>query len=324
MTTAAADSSRYTDARERFLAERLTGIGSSDAPIIMGLEAFGKGKLRLYAEKRGEIPSPDLGHLEYVEVGKEIEPACASLYSRRTGRVVTRPNGLAIWSPFVGEVERHPEHDFMIAHCDFKADPLNDPESGIGTIEDGDGPVETKWAGFFKAKDWEEDVPLAYQIQLQHQLVVTGKKWGALASILGTGGFVWREIRRNDYFCDALVRACKEFWDRVQNGDPPKAGGSDGDREALNMLYKKDDSEKTITLPLDMAGVHMLLVATKEEIKGLEKTKSECEASIKQAMADATYGILPNGEGRYKWKKSQTKGYTVEPGVRYDFRHLKS
>ncbi len=297
--------------REDWLRLRHKGIGSSDAAVIMGASRWSS-PLALYLQKREEIQEADLAtEREEVEAGVILEPAVAEFYRRRTGRRVEMPQAIL----------QHDVVPWLLASPDrfvfSEGAALPAPAAGMGV-------VELKTASIFRADDWEGEPPLAYQIQGQHQMAVTGLAWASFAVLIGGNRFRWCDVVRNDRFIKAMVSKEKEFWDRVLHGDPPPAGSSEADTRALALLYPAESGEEAaIALEPEALKWHLQRDEACATIKEAELLKREAENNLKQMIGDATYGVLPGGNGRYSWKTVNKKEYIVPAGSSRVFRHVR-
>ena len=147
---------------EEFHAERRTGIGGSDIAALFNL-GYGC-TLKLWRQKRGEVPDFAQRESGPMKLGKILEAFFAEEYTRLTGRTVrTEP------------VKRHELYPFMLVHVDRM---ILDP-SARGSSE---GVLEVKALGremFFKVK--REGMIEDYVLQLQHGMLVHGSEWGEFA-----------------------------------------------------------------------------------------------------------------------------------------------
>ena len=145
--------------REEWLTVRKQGIGSSDAAAAVGLNPY-KSQLELWLEKTGRDTSlPKLDPQDEdcpAYWGNILEPIVATHYSRRSGHRVRRINA----------VLQHPDPKlaWMLANIDREV--IGAPEVQI---------LECKTAGINGARLWKEGVPEYVQLQVMHQLAVTGK-----------------------------------------------------------------------------------------------------------------------------------------------------
>ena len=295
------EATKETNAEAAWLAERLTGIGGSDAPVVLGLSKF-KSPYELWAEKSGVIEAPDLSDREWIEWGHRLERVIGEAYSEKSGRRIVQ------CSPYV--IERHPTIPWMFCTPDAKQ---RDEDRGRGLLQ-------IKTTNAYAAKDWEEKPPLAYQVQLQHELHVTGQAWGTLACLIGGQKLRWFDMEANAKFVESMLTAEKEFWRRVEQGDPPPVDGSESTTAILKALYPTDDGE-SIALPPEANQWDEMLVEAKEKIKALEAEKKLMENHIKAAIGNAAYGVLPDGT-TYSHKK-QTNHYPAKEATTASFRVLR-
>jgi predicted phage-related endonuclease len=67
------------------------------------------------------------------------------------------------------------------------------------------GLLQIKTASAFKAKEWRAGIPLHYQVQLQHEMLVSEKEWATLCVLIGGSNFkVFPDVRRDEQF----IKAC--------------------------------------------------------------------------------------------------------------------
>lgn len=277
MTTAAVAQTVETfPDKTEWLAARRTGLGSSDAPVVLGLSPY-KSAYALWAEKVGLVEPSDV-ETEWQEWGIRLEPAIAAKYAEATGREVLDRGRYRI--------VRHPETPWLLASPDRELAPVNG--EGLGVLE-------IKTAAAFKADEWRDDAPLAYRVQLQHQLLVTGYAWGSLAVLLGGQAFRWQDQRRHERLLQLLVEQLEAFWDRVQRGIPPPVDGSDLTKEVLQRLHPKPTPGVVVALPPEAAAWDRQREHAKAAIEAAEATKQEAENLLRAAIGDAEAGVLPGG-----------------------------
>lgn len=301
------DIEMITPTLEQWLADRLTGITATDAAVICGASKW-KSPYKLYLEKRKEIEPDDLSDLEWIKWGNILEPVIARQYVERTG------SAMSMWPRFT--IARHGKHDWKICTPDATQWNIGDEEC-LDT-----GVLEIKTAGTFRRGDWEPEPPLAYQVQVQHQMDVLGLEWGTIAVLFGGQQFRWFDVVRDDSFIATMHNVLHQFWQRVQDGDPPLIDGSESTAKALFKLHPKDNGE-SIALPAEADTWDSQLSGIKAEIKELEAEKRSMENFLKDSIGDNTYGTLADGS-RYSWKHSERDGFTVEPSTRRTLRREKA
>jgi putative phage-type endonuclease len=291
--------------RKQWLEARRQGIGGSDAPVVLGLSPW-KSPLALWAEKTGLAEPEDISEKEYVEWGHILEEPIARKYVQLTGRTLIDHGRHYIFRNW-------PLRDYMICTIDREIMPAPD--------KPGPGILSIKTVAAFKSGEWEEEPPLMYQVQIQHEICVTNHEWGSFAVLIGGQKFGWCDAERNQRFCSYLIEKEEEFWDGVIRGIPPEPDASDSTREALRRMYPEDTGE-SIELPPEAITWDEQLQFAKAEIKAAEQRKQEAENKLKAAIGNATIGILPGGGG-YSWRANPRAGYTVEPTIIRTLRRIK-
>jgi len=291
--------------REDWLAHRHDGIGASEAAAILGVNPY-LSPFALWSEKLGLVEPRAMS--DAMAWGLKLEPLVAEHYAQETGRQVYTP---APWTVHVSG-----PRPWMRATLDREVRCETQP----GVI----GVLELKTANARLVDQWDEEPPLPYVIQVQHQLAVTGYLWGSLAVLIGGQTFRWVDIPRNDAFIAILIQKEAEFWRRLVDRDPPAVDGSDSAREALAKLYPRERPDADpVALPPEADEWDAMRQQALDDIKAAEARKAEAEARIKAAIADAPAGLLPGGV-RYTWATQQRKGYTVEPSSTRVLRRLEA
>lgn len=288
--------------REEWLANRTGGIGASESAALFGLSRWDSA-LSLWTKKRGLL-SDDAGENERLEIGLLMEPVVASLYERRTERTLWRP-------PSPWTIARHARVPVMTASVD----------SWVVEAEgkDGRGTLEIKNVDTFMADDWEESPPLYYQVQAQHQLAVTGFKWGSVAALIGGNRFKSYDIERNDEFIAELEALCLEFWRKVETNTMPDPDGTEATKRALKKLHPLDDGS-AVQLEDEATAWWDALVKARADKRDAEKRVDEYTNKLAAKVGAATFALL--GDGRLiSYKHQSRSGHVVEP---YTFRTFKA
>lgn len=277
--------------RYEWLAQRMTGIGASDSPAILGLSPF-KSEFQVWAEKSGEVEPEDLSDNEPVEFGIRLERPIAEAYADRTGRSV------AMWPQF--EIVRDPERKWFC--CTPDATQHDDAK--------GEGLLQIKTTSAYKSAEWSDGPPEYYLVQLQHELAVTGFDWGTLVVLIGGQRLRYFDCERNDRFIAALIPRLEKFWRMVESGQPPPIDGSLATAKILARLHPDDDGS-TVALPMECIEWAKKLQDAKAAIKAQKELEQEAENHLIAAIGDSTYGILPDGT-RWSWKSQTRKAHSVK------------
>jgi len=293
-TIAQADSSAD---RAAFLAERLTGIGGSDAAAVLGFNPY-KTPFQVYLEKRGEAEPEDLSNKAAVEWGNRLEDVVAAAYAEKTGTVVRRVNTLL----------RSDQHPFAIAHLDRR----------IVGVKKG---LEVKTAGTWVAQTdaWGEpgtdQVPEPYIAQVQHYMAVTDYVEFDLAVLIGGQDFRIYTIPRDEEFIAGMMAAEAEFWAAVQSGNPP-AAVTIADARRRFPVSKNVEIEATA----EIAQAESTLRVVEAELKATKAMHDDLVGQIQGFMGEAD--TLTRGGIRIRtWKSQHRDAYSVGAS---DFRVFRS
>ncbi|TCP12554.1 YqaJ viral recombinase family protein [Simplicispira metamorpha] len=271
---------------DQWLQVRQGGIGSSDAAAAVGLHPY-KSPLQLWMEKTGRDshlpkvdPNDDHSPMYW---GTLLEPIVAAHYTRRTGYRVRRLHA----------VLQHPEHPWMLANIDREV---------VGSAEVQ--VLECKTAGIHGSRLWSEGVPEYVQLQVMHQLAVTGKQAADVAVLLGGQDLQVFRIERNEEMIAQLIDLERQFWGYVQRDQEPPADGSDSADLALRAMYPRD-SGTTLDLSgdLEMSGVFSDLLAVRSVIASQTALEAQLKQRIQQRMGDASRAVFESGE--VSWKRSK-------------------
>lgn len=274
--------------REDWLAVRKQGVGSSDAAAAVGLNPY-KSQLELWLEKTGRDTSPlkiDPNDEESPAYwGNILEPIVATHYTKRSGHRVRRINS----------VLQHPDPKlpWMLANIDREVIGAEDVQI-----------LECKTAGIDGARLWKEGVPEYVQLQVMHQLAVTGKQAADVAVLLGGQHLEIHRIERDESMIARLIDLERLFWDYVVSDTPPPADGTDSAEAALRCLYPEDNGQTLdFSQHPELATTYRELKSVRQSIAQQETREAQLKQVLQQAMGAATR--VEFTEGYISWKKSK-------------------
>ncbi len=268
---------------DEWRAARRKGIGGSDAAAVAGVSRY-KSPLQVYLEKIGEVDN-NVDN-EFVYWGKVLEDVVAKEFEKRTGKKVRRVNSILV----------HPEYPWMIANIDRKI-------SGENAI------LECKTTNAYASKEWKENVPQEYVLQVQHYLAVTGYPKAYIAVLIGGNYFVWKEIPRDEELINNLIEIEKDFWFHVEAKIPPEVDGSEASTKILSSLYP-DTKDEEILLPERVNELIEERNALVEQIKQLTEMKNEKENKIKAMMKENE--VAKTDKYTIYWKKYVAKRFDTK------------
>ena len=283
--------------REEWLALRRQGIGASDAATIVGANPW-KSPMALFAEKLG-ITESSVEETEAMEWGHLLEPVIDTKFRKETGRVTRDPGDFTMQFADGSDVL------FATLDREIVEIPASDPMAACGP-----GIAEYKTTSEFRRADWDEDVPLYYQIQVQHQMMVTGAGWASVACLIGGQSFVYKDLRRNENFIAALRAEEERFWRCVQTKTPPPIDGSEATRAVLKALHPKVSIDDMAAGDADLLEVAIELANAKAAEKVWADKVRLCENKIIAAIGDKLGIVLPNGTV-FTYKEQKRASYTV-------------
>lgn len=284
------------ESREEWLAARRQFIGASESAAILGHGYADQSPYTVWAAKVHPEEGDSLADNERLACGRDLEPGLRAILRRLTNCEVAEPQG--------HRVDLHDEYPWMGATLDSL---VADPEWGWvpGELKN----VDSRLHG-----DWSEDegygCPLKFQIQLQHQLAVTGAPGGYLLGLIGGNQPIVRRIPRHEQFISALLFQLEVFWRYVETKTPPPIDGSEATAKAIARLYP-DDNGAEVLLPAEAEQWAQVIADSKAVIKGAEEAKRLAENNIKAAIGDSTFGLLPSG-GQFSWKTQERGEYVAK------------
>lgn len=302
--------------REEWLALRNTGIGGSDAGVVLDVNPY-KTPFQLYLEKRGEVEADDISDKEAIIWGHLLENDVAAEYSRRTGRKVERCTTML----------RHPQHNWMLGNLDrlvwegdkrpqykgeIRTRRLLECKTALGRFMD-----KTQWG-----PDGTDEVPLSYLAQCQHYLAVTGAEVCDLAVLLAGPDFRIYTINRDEELIANIIEREGAFWEQVQSGSAPAPDyGHPTTGDLLAKLYPGTDGSE-IVLPDGAAHWQQVMAEAKEQVKFYEAVATGAKNHLLHLMGNAAVGNLPDGS--HFTRKEVTRGaYSVDAATFVDFRFKK-
>jgi predicted phage-related endonuclease len=182
-------------------AERLKGLGASDANIILGGDQ--EKIAHLWRVKRGEAEPEDLSDILAVQMGTWTEQFIIFWFERQTGLRVTNRK----------ETFAHAKHDYIVAR----------PEGLIGE----DGLLECKHVGPFNYS--LEGTIARYRPQLAVQMACANREKAHISVFSGNSKWETEVVERDAIYEAQVIGELVKFWGHVQSGtwptniEPPEA-----------------------------------------------------------------------------------------------------
>ncbi|MFC8723666.1 YqaJ viral recombinase family nuclease [Streptomyces bacillaris] len=271
---------------DEWLAVRREGIGGSDVAGILGLgNTKYTSPLHVYEAKHGR--STFEGN-ESAEIGTEIEPFLAHMFTKRSGIATAEAPGTLV----------HLDRDWMRVNVDRLTFERPGPASGV---------LELKSRSEYQAAEWEDGaVPDAPAVQCHWGMAVGGWDHGFVAALVGGNKFRWVRLERDEEMIEWLVDYCGRWFQRhVVEGFPPEPDGYEATTDLLAKLW----SVKAETIAEIDAAKAKELRAARAELKQREKALAEEIRAVENEMRALTgeHEIAQaGGKAAWTWKANGT------------------
>lgn len=280
------------DNREEWLEERRRGIGASEVAAILGVSKF-QTPLSVWSKKVGLDTQSETTKAQ--EWGLRLEPVIIDWYKETfPRRKVKTLKGYNL----------HINKDDPIRRCT--------PDALQEYGEKGEGALQIKTTNQYLSSDWDDDVPMEYQVQCQYEMAVTGLSHNTIAVLIGGQDPRHKDLDRNDSFIEAMLDKVGDFWDdHVLKDIPPAATASDIDSRVIARLYSKESGKK-IYLPQESAAWMDGWIESKAMEKEATAKVKKFKNKLKMAIGSASFGILPDGRN-LSLLTTEKKGHAVKP-----------
>lgn len=250
------------------MARRSQNIGASEVAALFGLSTHTT-LFELWHRKAGNIAEDDLSGIDAVEAGIFLEPSIAEWIAHRNGWKIRK----------VHRYCQHPTVAGMGASPDYEI--VGHPK-GRGTlqIKNVDGIVR---------RQWEDDKPpMAFQLQVQHEIACGGYAWGALGVLVGGNRPETFEFDRHEPAIAKIEAAVTEFWRTIRDGEEPQPDFA-RDLETIQQLYSVANLGKVLDLTADerFADACARYAAASAAESAARKSKDAAKAEILATAQDA-------------------------------------
>ena len=278
-----------TEEREKWLAERKSGIGGSDAAAVLGLSPWAT-PVNVWLDKTGRsAPKPETPQMKY---GTYFEDYVAKLYAEETGRAVQRFNKMLHKGCLLGNIDR-----------------LVVPEGGKIASHQGEIRTDTLLECKTSGMDWNGEVPTYYYTQVMHYLGLDDNLKHADVAVMYRHNLKFEvfHVERDDEVIKAMFERLIDWWNEYVVGDkmPPPVNEAD-----CKLLWARSNPGKSVEATAEVKEK----IAQYAEAKSREKqAKSDAEEkmnAICAALGDAEVLVGANGKALVTWKSSKDSSKT--------------
>lgn len=307
------------DSKAEWLSLRRKDITSTEAAGLFNEGAYENSRTfyELYQLKSGAIAPKPFKENDRTVWGNRLEAAIANGIAEDLGLIV-EPFKVYMRIPELGAG----------SSFDFKIVGIADSFDGDETARDmfrqyGDGVMEVKNIDAMQfRRNWIEDgesieATVQIEMQVQHQLLVSGLKWAIIAPLVGgnTPKVIYR--LRDDNAAKAIAKKAKELWQRIENNNPPQPDFVK-DAETIAKVFVQNDGSE-----VDLSDNDRLIALCVEyklagiDEKAAKQRKGAAKAEILtiiQSAKTAKAGDFKIGAGT---KKETFRAYDREAGERW-------
>lgn len=244
--------------KEAWLAERRKGIGGSDVAGIMGLSPWST-PVTVWLDKTGRSEPKE--ETEAMRIGTELEDFVARRYTMETGRVVQRYNTMLHDGCLLGNLDRlvvMPGEKVASHQKEIRTDTL----------------LECKTS----SREWDGDVPIYYQTQVQHYMgLCPAIKFADVAVLfLGRKHFEVYRVERDQAVINHIQKYLREWWERHVVKDEMPKPTSEAD---CKLLWTRSNPGKSVESTAEIK-------ATVERLRELKAAEKQLKAEIHAAQSD--------------------------------------
>ena len=260
--------------------DRSQFIGSSDVAALFDVHPF-MSRWELWQTKKGNLPPPQLDDVERVQWGNRLEDAIANGLADQHGWKVER-HGVSMAHPTVRGMQAKPDYQII--------------EKGPR----GDGILEVKNVDWLQHKRWDNDEPpLGYILQAQHQLACTGLKWARIGYLIGGNESGFNEYEARPAIIGAIEQRVTDFWESIRLNKPPPIDFAQDAALVAKIYSEVDEGSKA-----DMTDNERLLDLCRQyqdwsdEAKAADTTAKALKAEILSIVE--THELVTCGQFRLK------------------------
>lgn len=262
-----------------------TLLGASEAAAVLGLDRY-RSPMSVWLAKRAarageaviEAEKPPFVR-EAAEWGIALEPVVRGKYALATGRGIMVP---------AASVHQMTDAPWLRCTPDGFVMSSSGQDLGWGAAEvmefsstyggklgvpvGADGLLQVKTCSAWKADEWAEGVPPAYEVQVRVEMAVCDLHWCDVVCLAGGQRYLGPyRIHRDDAIESRVLTDLRAFWDLVVAGTPPSVDDSDAWKAHASSLMRPtkvaipaDDECRAFLVELRMARTERKRAETRE------------------------------------------------------------
>lgn len=248
---------------------RALDLTSTDCAALFGLSPYCT-LFELWHRKKGAL-SVDIPENDRMKWGGRLESAIAAGIAEDQGWTVAP----------MKDYKRMPEHR-LGSSFDYRIITGNSENDGILEIKNVD------WLAFKNGWTMEGDelvAPAHIELQVQHQMLVSGLKWARIAAFIGGNDTRLLARSADEQVHLAILNKARAFWRSIETNTPPPATYP-GDASAIIALHQHAEPGKVIDAP-EAAELIEAYKAAAEQEKQANEAKETAKARLLTLIGDA-------------------------------------
>jgi len=264
--------------KQDWLENRLLDVTSTEVSALFNVNPW-QSEFELYNQKKDKVVV-NIDDNERMAWGRRLEDSIAQGCAESQGWQV---------QPF--DVYMSDTDTRMGSSFDYKI--TSSDELGIMEVKNVDSMVyRTKWVD---DGNGHIEAPPHIEMQLQHQLHVSGLSWGCIVALVGGNTQKLIVRARNKEVGQLLETKVKEFWERVKAGTPPDIDYLRDSQYMMKNLYNEADAGVILAADEDMDKLVDDYNAINREYVSLGKQKDAVKAQILELSQNASKIVSING-----------------------------
>jgi len=264
--------------KQDWLENRLLDVTSTEVSALFNVNPW-QSEIELYNQKKDKVVV-NIDDNERMAWGRRLEDSIAQGCAESQGWQV---------QPF--DVYMSDTETRMGSSFDYKI--TSSDELGIMEVKNVDSMVyRTKWVD---DGNGHIEAPPHIEMQLQHQLHVSGLSWGCIVALVGGNTQKLIVRARNKEVGQLLETKVKEFWERVKAGTPPDIDYLRDSQYMMKNLYNEADAGVILAADEDMDKLVDDYNAINREYVSLGKQKDAVKAQILELSQNASKIVSING-----------------------------
>lgn len=287
--------------REDWLALRVQDITSTEVPALFGLSPYSTEFQVWYQKQSGDIG--EIAQTERMEIGLKLEEVIARTFAERAGIKIRKLNqyirdpDIRLGASFDFEIIKHPKGP------------------GLLEVKNVDSLV---YRNTWSEENGEIEAPAHIEMQVAHQMAVTGRQWAMVAVLVGGNqlkGFIRNE---EPEITMAIRKKVAQFWESIRSNLPPKPDFNRDSGYLIKRMYgvsaegiiadrREDDELQFLADRYHQAS---------QKATALDAEKKAIKAEILTLVGDAEVALLPKGKLSLKTVKEAQIPATTRSGYR--------